>query len=225
MGTSKRLSIPSEQFLLEQQSIEQKIFLIRGKKVLLDRHLAKLYGVETKVLNQAVKRNIERFPGDFVFQLTWEESKSSRSQIVTLNKSKVNQKGTNLKYLSYAFTEQGVAMLSSVLNSPRAIQVNIQIMRTFTRIREMMMTHKDLQDRLIDLFLIKRTERPFNVVDPRMGVRSDIKEKLNKEIEEKFEEKFAKHDQQFKLVFKAIHRLIEPQQKSKEPIGFHPKIV
>ena len=143
-----KLSSSSEQFLVGIESIQEKIFFIRGKKVMIDRDLANLYGVATKVLNQAVRRNIERFPEDFMFQLSWKESESSRSQIVTLNKKRNNQKGTNIKYLSYAFTEQGVAMLSSVLNSKRAIQVNIQIMRTFTRIREMMLAHKDLRAQL-----------------------------------------------------------------------------
>lgn len=109
---------------------------------MLDRDLAMLYGVKTKVLNQAVKRNIARFPDDFMFQLNWDEvTQLSRSQFVTL------KKGQNVKYLPYAFTENGVAMLSSVLNSERAIQVNIQIMRTSTKIREMFATHKELRKR------------------------------------------------------------------------------
>jgi len=91
-----------------------------------------------KVLNQAVKRNTKRFPGDFMFQLSWEEAESSRSQIVTL------KQGLNIKYLPYVFTEQGVAMLSSVLSSERAIQVNILIMRAFTKLREILLTHKEL---------------------------------------------------------------------------------
>ena len=111
------------------ERIMNKIFLIRGLKVMLDRDLAKLYEVETKVLKQAVKRNLERFPSDFMFELTKVEAESSRSQIVTL------KQGQNIKYLPAAFTEQGVAMLSSVLNSKRAIQVNIQIMRLFTKLR------------------------------------------------------------------------------------------
>ena len=105
---------------------------------MLDRDLAGLYGVGAKVLNQAVKRNIKRFPDDFMFQLSWEEVESSRSQFVTL------KQGKNIKYLPYAFTEHGVAMLSSVLNSERAIQVNILIMRAFTKLREILLTHKDL---------------------------------------------------------------------------------
>ncbi|MFZ0724844.1 MAG: ORF6N domain-containing protein, partial [Desulfobacterales bacterium] len=119
------------------EKIASMIYLIRSQKVMLDRDLAELYGVQTKVLKQAVRRNIERFPPDFMFELTDEEQKSLRSQIVTL------KRGQHSKYLSFAFTEQGVAMLSSVLNSDRAVQVNIQIVRVFTKFRRMLETHKD----------------------------------------------------------------------------------
>ena len=131
--------------LIPSEKIENKIFLIRNKRVMLDKDLAELYGVKTKALNQAVKRNIERFPEYFMFQLTQEEAEISRSQFVTLNR------GQNIKYLPYAFTEQGVAMLSSVLNSKRAIQVNIQIMITFTKLREMIGNHKELTEKLKQL--------------------------------------------------------------------------
>lgn len=128
------------------KAIESKILTIRNQQVMIDRDLAELYGVETKALNQAVKRNIERFPDDFMFQLTKEEAgdwKSqsmnsnddiSRSQIVTLKKDE-DRRGQNIKYLPYAFTEQGVAMLSSVLKSQTAVEVNIQIMRAFVAMR------------------------------------------------------------------------------------------
>ena len=125
--------------------IANKIYLIRGQKVMLDRDLAKLYGVNTKVLNQAVKRNLERFPDDFMFRLTLEEAECSRSQIVTLNR------GKNIKYKPYVFTEQGIAMLSSVLRSQRAIEVNIIIMRTFVKIREILMNHKELALKLSEM--------------------------------------------------------------------------
>lgn len=127
--------------------IATKILELRGKKVMLDRDLAKLYGVKVKRLNEQVKRNIRRFPADFMFQVTREEidylrlqnaALNSRSQFATL------KRGKNIKYLPYVFTEQGVAMLSSVLNSERAIQVNILIMRAFTKLREILLTHKDL---------------------------------------------------------------------------------
>ncbi|MBN1594309.1 ORF6N domain-containing protein [candidate division FCPU426 bacterium] len=129
------------------ETIERKIYFIRGKKVMLDRDLAKLYGVEIKALNQAVKRNKERFPEDFMFQLEKNEDVSLRSQIVTL------KRGEHRKYPSYAFTENGVAMLSSVLRSRSAIQVNIQIMRAFTKIRELMGMHKHIFRRLSKLEL------------------------------------------------------------------------
>jgi len=127
---------------IPQERIENKILLIRNKKVMLDRDLAELYGVPTKRLNEQVKRNIKRFPEDFMFQLTREEANSLRSQNATL------ERGQHFKYLPYVFTEQGVAMLSSVLNSDRAIQVNIQIMRAFTKLREVLATHKDLQKKI-----------------------------------------------------------------------------
>ncbi|MFH1457699.1 MAG: ORF6N domain-containing protein [Candidatus Omnitrophota bacterium] len=131
--------------LVTIDAIEQRIFLIRGQKVMLSPHLADLYGVAPKVLIQAVKRNIERFPEDFMFQLTKEEAKFLRSQIVTL------QSSGHFKYLPYAFTEQGIAMLSSALNSKRAIQVNIAIMRAFVRLRRIIASHKELAEKLKEL--------------------------------------------------------------------------
>lgn len=114
------------------QLIQSKIHEIRGQRVMLDRDLAEMYGVETRALNQAVKRNIDRFPEDFMFQLTKEEC--LRSQFVILN----TEQGKHLKYMPYVFTEMGVAMLSSVLRSPTAIQVNISIMRAFVAVRQML---------------------------------------------------------------------------------------
>ena len=131
-----------QQSVLPAESIASMIYLIRSQKVMLDRDLAELYGVQTKVLKQAVRRNIERFPPDFMFELTDEEQKSLRSQIVTL------KRGQHSKYLSFAFTEQGVTMLSSVLNSDRAVQVNIQIVRVFTKFRRMLETHEDLKRKI-----------------------------------------------------------------------------
>jgi hypothetical protein len=129
---------------LTDRIIERKIYLIRGEKVILDSDLADLYGVMVKVLNQAVKRNIGRFPEDFMFQLTKEEDESLRSQIVTLKKGR----GEHRKYLPNVFTEQGVAMLSSVLNSERAIQVNVVIMRTFVKLRAFLSANKELAHKL-----------------------------------------------------------------------------
>jgi hypothetical protein len=138
--TSKQLPIPVER-------IEKAIFLIRGHKVMLDADLADLYGVKTKGLKQAVRRNIERFPKDFMFELSEEEHSNLRSQFVT--SSSAQWGGT--RYKPMAFTEQGVAMLSSILRTKRAIEVNIAIMRVFVRLREMMATHKELAFKLIEL--------------------------------------------------------------------------
>lgn len=128
------------------EKVEQSIWLIRGEKVILDRDLARLYGVSVRALNQAVKRNSERFPEDFMFQLTSEETtawfESSRSQNVIL------KRGQHTKYRPYAFTEHGILMLSSVLRSERAVQVNIQIMRTFVRLRKLLSSNAELTKRL-----------------------------------------------------------------------------
>lgn len=131
--------------------------MIRGKKVMFDRDLAELYGVESRTLNQAVKRNAERFPEDFMFKLSKEEMEIWKSQIVI---SKRDIKGLRKPFS--VFTEQGVAMLSSVLKSKRAIAVNIQIMRTFTKIREMLLTHKNLQEKIEKLE--KKYDANFKVV-------------------------------------------------------------
>jgi hypothetical protein len=190
--------------LIPTQRIERRILLLRGEKVMLDGDLAELYGVPTKVLNQAVRRNLERFPDDFMFRLSWKETELvSRSQIVTLDTEKPQkasanrgnprsqfvtlESGTNLKYRPYAFTEQGVAMLSSVLRSPRAVQVNIAIMRAFVQLRQMLASHADLA-------------RKFKALE-------------------------KKYDGQFKLVFDAIHQLMERpdpiQPEHGRQIGFH----
>lgn len=132
---------------IADEIIISKIYLIRGQKVMLDRDLAKLYGVETRVFNQAVRRNKSRFPEDFMFQLTDEELKTLISQFVT---SKKDGRG-GVRKPPLAFTELGVSMLSSVLNSELAIKVNIQIIRIFTRMREMWLTHKDILLKLEEL--------------------------------------------------------------------------
>ena len=139
-----------------REQVERNILLIRGHRVMLDTDLAKLYGVPTKVLNQALKRNATRFPADFMFQLTSEETSALRSQIVT-SKSRGGR-----QYRPYAFTEQGVAMLSSVLHSERAIQVNIAIMRAFVQLREMIGSNKGLARRLNELE--KKYDSQFRVV-------------------------------------------------------------
>ncbi len=156
--------------------IVDKIVVIRGQKVIMDRDLAELYGVSTKRLNEQVRRNLKRFPDDFMFQLIQEEKNelvANCDRFKTLKHSTVNP---------YAFTEQGVAMLSSVLNSERAISVNIQIMRTFTKMRQMMLSYKELK--------------------------------------EKIEEMESKYDKQFRIVFDALRRLLEPPDKEMKRIGF-----
>lgn len=181
------------------ERIEDFIYVLRGQKVMLDEDLARLYGVQTKVLNQAVKRNSDRFPEDFMFQLAEEELKlrsqivtsknsniSLRSQIVTLKKGR----GEHRKYLPFAFTEQGVAMLSSVLKSPQAIAVNIQIMRAFVQMRHVFSSH----------------------------------EKLSKEVEsiKAFMLKTAQgNTQEFRKVWSAIEKLMTPEApKEQRRIGF-----
>lgn len=133
-----------KQEIVPQEVIANKIYLIRKQKVMLDKDLAELYGVETRVLTQAVRRNIDRFPDDFMFQLEKEEFNNLISQIVTSSWG-----GT--RKMPLAFTEQGVAMLSSVLRSKRAIQINIHIMRVYTKLREMLLTHQDLLIKMNEL--------------------------------------------------------------------------
>jgi hypothetical protein len=177
--------------------IESQVLVVRGHRVLLAQQLASLYGVETKVLNQAVQRNIDRFPLDFMFRLEPADLAALRSQTVTLNAQVLDiqevsssvglagGRGKSVKYLPYAFTEQGVAMLSSVLKSPRAIAVNIEIMRTFVKLRGMLAEHADLKRRLNQL------------------------------------EK--KYDDNFRMVFDAIHELMDeptPGAYARRRIGF-----
>ena len=152
------------------ERIEQRILMIRGQKVMLDRDLAELYAVETKMLNRAVKRNIDRFPEDFMFQLTKDEyGQFLRYQIGTL------KKGQHRKYLPYVFTENGVAMLSSVLNSKRVIHVNIQIMRTFTKLRKMLASNTQLARKL--KALEKKYDEQFKVVFEAIYNLMDASEK------------------------------------------------
>ena len=204
----------SDTNLISAERIERRILLLRGEKVMLDFHLAELYEVETRTLNQAVKRNLERFPGDFMFQLSEEEtSLVMRSQFVTasdwnssqavmsstespadsskmpaLNWSQIvtsSKKHRGLAYRPYVFTEQGVAMLSSVLRSPRAVKVNIAIIRTFVKLRQMLAENADLARKLAAL------ERKF--------------------------------DAQFKVVFDTIRELMKPitPAEARREIGFH----
>jgi hypothetical protein len=152
--------------------VENKIFFVKKQKVMIDRDLSALYGVETRVLIQAVKRNIDRFPADFMFQLSKDEMKNWISQIVISNKEKMG-----LRKLPYAFTEQGVAMLSSVLKSKRAVDVNIAIMRTFVKIRRMASSYKGLAKR------IERLEKSQDMHGKRFSEIFKILDNLGSEEE------------------------------------------
>jgi len=164
--------------IIPQEIIEKKIYMIRGYKVMIDKDLADLYEVETKIFNRAVKRNSDRFLPDFMFQLTKKEAESLRFQIGT---SKTSGRGGR-RYLPYVFTEQGVAMLSGILNSKRAVRVNIEIMRAFVKLRQMLASNAQLSRKL-------------------------------KNLEKKY-------DEQFKVVFEAIYKLMAPPEKKKRKIGF-----
>lgn len=142
--------------LIPAERIEQKILLVRGQKVILDHDLATLYLVATRQLKRAVNRNKDRFPGDFMFQLTADEYRALRCHFGTL------KRGAHAKYLPYAFTELGVAMLSSVLTSKRAVQINMQIMRAFVHLKEMISSHKELRNKIEELE--KKYDHQFKVV-------------------------------------------------------------
>ncbi len=159
--------------LVPVERIMGKIYLIRNTKVMLDRDLAELYGVETRALKQAVRRNIKRFPPDFMFELSYQEFKNLRSQIVMSSWG-----GTRRPPM--AFTEQGVAMLSSVLKSDRAIQVNIQIMRAFTQLRKMLSTHEDLRRKIEAME--KKYDQQFKVVFDAIKQLLDVKTKPRRKI-------------------------------------------
>jgi hypothetical protein len=168
--------------------IESKIYLIRGQKVMLDFDLAEMYAVENKRLKEQVRRNIERFPEDFMFELTKDEAEMLlKSQIPTPSRSQFAtlKRGQNIKYLPFAFTEHGVLMLSSVLRSEQAVQVNIQIMRVYSKMKELLIMHKDILVKL-----------------------------------EQLEKKTDKHDNQIKIIFDYIKKLIEQPTERTERIGF-----
>ncbi|HLC64401.1 MAG TPA: ORF6N domain-containing protein [Patescibacteria group bacterium] len=173
--------MPSKKEIVPIERIMNRIFYIRKKKVMFDRDLAELYEVETKALNQSVKRNRERFPEDFMFQLTKREFENWVSQIVTSNEDEkslrsqfVTSKKGGRRYIPYVFTEQGVAMLSSVLKSQRAIQANIAIMRTFTKLREILLTNKELREK------IEKMEKKY---DEKFRTVFEVIKKLIKEEE------------------------------------------
>ena len=144
--------------IITVEFIENKIYLIRNKKVILDSDLAELYGVSTKRLNEQVRRNTERFPEDFMFVLTKEESDLLRSQIATLKKGR----GQHSKYLPYAFTEHGAIMAATILNSPRAVEMSIFVVRAFVKLREMLISHKDLKHKIEEME--KKYDSQFKIV-------------------------------------------------------------
>jgi hypothetical protein len=160
------------------QIIKDRIYLVRGQKVMLSSDLAELYGVETKVLNQAVKRNSTRFPDDFMFQLSDNEEENLKSQFVTSSLSNFSNGYGGKRVNAYVFTEQGVAMLSSVLRSDKAIQVNIAIMRAFVMMRQYAMNFKDLKDKLDELEARydNKFEDIYEVLDQLLSPQSERKE-------------------------------------------------
>lgn len=175
---------------ITDDNVISKIYLIRGKKVMLDRDLADMYGVETKRLNEQVKRNEKRFPNDFMFQLTEQELENWKSHFATSNKEKMG-----LRKMPNVFTEQGVAMLSSVLNSEIAIEVNIQIIRIFTRMREFMLSQNDL------LLKINQLEKTLSIQN----------------------QKSNKHEEDIQIIFKALKQLITSPIKERKQIGLNSK--
>ncbi len=179
--------------LLPLESITHRILMLRGQKVLLDSDLAALYDVPTKRFNEQVKRNLERFPADFMFQLTEEEWESLRSQIATLKPGR----GQHRKYMPYAFTEHGAIMAATILNSPRATEVSVYVVRAFVRLREVLASNAELAKRLDDL---ERTTEA-------LAMQHDS---------------FARNTRaQLKQVFDAIRELMTPPEPTKKrPIGF-----
>jgi len=169
--------------LITQGEINSRIFTLRGKEVMIDEDLAELYQVDTKVFNQAVKRNSQRFPNDFMFQLTEEEYASLRSQIVTLETGR----GKHRKYLPYVFTEQGVYMLSAILKSAVAVEVSIEIMRTFTKLREFSFHYNALAKQIIELERKhdKKFKEVFNRLDTIVNETQKTDEKIMGFIREK----------------------------------------
>jgi phage regulator Rha-like protein len=170
-----------QELIIQEQTIVNKIYYIRGQKVMLDEDLAEIYQVEIKVLNQAVKRNIDRFPEDFIFQLSKEEADSLRSQIVTLKKGR----GQHRKYLPYAFTEHGVVMLASVLNSSVAIQASILVVRAFVSMRHFLLENQALAKKV---------------------------EELERQMKKKFAEQDGKIDAVFEAIQQLIQEKDEPRE-------------
>ena len=181
----------------KEENIATLIYFLRGEKVMLDSDLAELYGVEARVLNQAVKRNINRFPSDFMIQLNEKEFETLKGQFLSSHRQSTNssqivmssRKHRGAKYLPMAFIEQGVAMLSGILKSKRAIKVNISIMRTFVQVRKLLQGNKALSHKI-------------------------------KELEKLMGERLSAHDKKFQMIFEAIRQLIQQKNEPRTPIGF-----
>lgn len=171
--------------IIPAEHIVNKIYLFRGVKVMLDSDLAELYGIEIRVLNQAVKRNIDRFPADFMFQLTKDEYESLRSQIVILETGR----GQHRKFMPFVFSEHGILMLSNVLNSKRAISVSIQIIRTFAKLRQMLSTHEELKKKIESME--KKYDSQFRMVFD--AIKDLITEELKPKRKIGFERKIKKN--------------------------------
>jgi hypothetical protein len=182
--------------ILENNEIETKIYTIRNTKVMIDHDLAKLYEVETKVLNQAVKRNLNRFPSDFMFQLTPIEENSLRSQFVTLDNDSKSLRGKHKKYNSYVFSEHGILMLSSVLKSKLAVEINIKIMRTFSKMREFAIEYNDISKKLNEI------EKTMKIDQQQLNYNT------------------SRIDDAFKLLNQILK---DTQNTDKNLIGFRPK--
>lgn len=180
--------------VLKEENIASLIFLIRGEKVMLDSDLAQLYGVETKALKRAVKRNLDRFPEDFMFELNLEEFKNLRSQFgaSSLRSQFASSSWGGARYAPMAFTEQGLAMLSGVLKSKRAVEVNIAIMQTFVQVRKLLQGNKELTQKI-------------------------------KELEKLMGDRFTDHDKKFQMIFEAIKQLIQQKNEPWNPIEFKAK--
>ena len=194
MGKSKS-ELAGDQIAIPTERIEQRILVIRGQRVLLAEDLARLYGVSVKRLNEQVKRNADRFPEDFIFQLSKSEVEAlSRSQIATLDNRRIlksqiatSKRGGNVKYLPYAFTEHGALMAANVLKSERAAQISVFVVRAFVKLRELLVNHRDLADKLDEL-----------------------------------EQRLQAHDHQIGGLIDAIRSLMTPPaEKKKPPIGYH----
>ena len=204
---SKNTEIPKQAIVsIEPAQVQQMIHVIRGERVILDRDLAQLYGVETKNLKRQVKRNLERFPSDFMIELTREEYNSLRCQNGTIE----NGRGEHSKYLPYAFTENGVAMLSSVLTSEVAVQINIQIMRAFTWLRQTLSAIAETTIRQDHLEL--EVEKLRNYVEDILRDQNDTNEMVGAQME-------AINESLAELAVK-VDSLTTKQDKPRNPVGY-----